>query len=1137
MFKNRLLLLLVAVTAFVLIPSARAHWIWSPTEGKKEGAGNPVSQPSVSASQSTHVTKAPSVPPAKEEGVAGRTAQFLKDTFRLRPVGFKKGEAAQASQAPIWVWSPSEGKFVSSAAVAVEQTAERQYLYALELRKAGKHNEAFKELRRLVRHHPDSVYAPEAQYLIATTSEEMDKPVRAASEFQKLVRDFPHSERIDAAMEHLFKIGNLFLSGEKQKVMGVGILPTNSKAVEIFKFIVSQTPYGPYGDQAQLQLGIAYRKLGNFEEAIKAFETLIANYSTSPLLDEAHYQLAETSYEYSQSASRDQKTLNQASTYLKEFIHEYGGSTLAERAGILKSRLEEQDAEKNYRIGLYYEKQGFIESAMIYYEDVADRYSHTPFGKKAAEKYQEMSQPARTLARGEEAIARRSAEVRSMLQALDEEERLKEGSAKGIPETGPLKQELQVELATLAVAQKQFGDEEYRKFGTRRKALRSREKNLREKFKIFGKRKKLLARIPSPELEEVLEKWEESLLKEQDELSKERGTLQELGVTFERETPSWLAWLPFVGGPSELPSDERVAEFKDKSWTELERERRALQKERQGYESELAAIARELSPLEYQEFEMAKTLPQFQDIIPSDLKQEKDSVDQKRAKLDETVRQFEAAKNEYASRYGGDFLKTLALDLSVKDPGSAEELIESGVNLEETLRSLQQEKMALSETWLVEKERLNTIVKAAGQTQAGLSQSAQGVASPPGSQFLSPEEQAKEARLLKKRIKYVEREIRSRLDQIGDWQYENAKRTERLEQLLHPKTQAQKVSKLLVPARGTYRLAKAFLFGLPDRDRQVVEEARETLEAPDAPLPPETLKAIRELEEEIELQSILIQGRAKEVTELERRLEELQKQAKQFPGFSYQSLLVQRFPHSLEQSLATATRLLGERDHETVFRDRVLHQTRQIERLENELGQIDQKIQAVGGAIQRSAVGKTPVPKIAANVLASIPGSTETLPSESAQGLGETDAEREAFESKLMDQRAEVVKARADYESLNAEFETALFERYRSEMREKLRSEFPPEGKALFEKHNSLAEQKREAESRLIQLVKREYEMVISQKEFLERKLAELEKRLRKVRTPADARYDALMKEIKRTADGRDLLIRDISLLESLLKK
>ncbi|MBI3999084.1 MAG: outer membrane protein assembly factor BamD, partial [Candidatus Omnitrophica bacterium] len=757
---------------------------------------------------------------------------------------------------------------------------------------------------------------------------------------------------------------NQFLTGQKQKVMGVALVPVLSKAADIFRFIVEQAPYGPYGDQAQLVLGTTYRKMGNYEEAVKAFEALIENYPSSLLVDEAHYQLAETSYEFSQNVSRDQKTRMEAASHLKDFIKQYGSSTLAERAQILKQQLDEQDAEKNYRIGLYYEKQGFVESALIYYEDVSNRYSETPFGKKAAERFGALKQPALAKQKGEAEIERRTAEVRSMLEALEAEGKRKGVGTKGTQDIAPLRSQLEAELASLTLVQKQLHKEVGDKFHSRRQALRDREKNLREKFKIFEKRKKLFSNNPSPELDEAFQKWEQSLKKEQEELLKERQTVGLLGLELKPEKTSWFSWIPYFGKPR-TPSEEELLQFKVKKWNELEQERIQAQERRQAHEKELAEVAAQIAELDAKEFEIARKTPLFQELLSLELKQKEKTINGKREQLDQSIRLFEEAKGEYQSHYGDEFLKTLVLESNVKSLQSANELIASGANLEEAFKKLQSEKASLSLAWLAQKERLNTVVKAFGEAQPQAPAPSQEIADAVApSQALTSEDQETEARILKKRIKYLEREIRSRVDQIEDWQRENTKRTDQLEALLHPKisspTLNQTAGKVLAPAKGAYKLGKAFLFGLPHRERELMQEAQLKTSQSGGDWAPEKLEALRELREEIELQSILIQGRAKEIEEMQGHLTKLRKQASQIPNFTYQSVLIERFPYTLDQSLANARELLGEENQEAIFQDRVNRQKRELERLEGALIEINQKIEAVGIALKNSQPQKKP---------------------------------------------------------------------------------------------------------------------------------------------------------------------------------
>ncbi|HLD56008.1 MAG TPA: hypothetical protein VJA00_00155, partial [Candidatus Omnitrophota bacterium] len=61
-----------------------------------------------------------------------------------------------------WIWSPAEGKFVQPDTAYTtsepQKTADEIYEYALKLKESGKPEEVVKELKRLVRDYPDSIY-------------------------------------------------------------------------------------------------------------------------------------------------------------------------------------------------------------------------------------------------------------------------------------------------------------------------------------------------------------------------------------------------------------------------------------------------------------------------------------------------------------------------------------------------------------------------------------------------------------------------------------------------------------------------------------------------------------------------------------------------------------------------------------------------------------------------------------------------------------------------------------------------------------------------------------------------------------------------------------------------------------------
>ena len=638
-------------------------------------------------------------------------------------------------------------------------------------------------------------------------------------------------------------------------------------------------------------------------------------------------------------------------------------------------------------------------------------------------------------------------------------------------------------------------------------------------------------------MDEVFQKWQQSLLKEQEELARERKTLRAMGVELRGEGISWLSWMPFLGEPK-VPSGDRLVQFQNKKWANLEDWRNVLRKRRETQQKQLANLAVELKELDQKEFAFAKAAPLFQELLSSNLKKQKETLDQKKSQLDQSIQSFENTKKEYRAQYGDDFLKTLTVVSNVKNLESAAQLIANGTNLDQELEKLEKEKTSLSEAWLAQKEKLNTFVRAVVDVKAEATEKTEQAV--PSFDSLNQEEQAKAVRLLRKRMKYLEREIRSRIDQIQDWQRENTKRMDELDHLLHPKVKSHNLGnaagKMLTPATGTYKLAKAFLFGLPNRDRQLIEEAKEKMAESQSTLSPEQTRAIRELEEEIELQSILIQGRAKEISDFEHRLDELQKEAREVPGFSYKSLLVERIPSALEYSLTSARELLGEQKQESVFVDRINHQTQELKRLEDALNETNQKIEAVAIAIERS---KRPAQRsIPASIIPSLPGDTETLPTSSEEeGASSSDEKRTQFESRLVHMKAEIDETGVQYEKETAAFDKTLLHWYQTEAREKLIAQFSADGKVIVDKKQKLGAKQHDLETSLTGVIQEEYQVAESQKEFLDQKLAEFEKRLHKIKNSSDSRYSALNEEITRTTEMKESLVHDLSFLESSLKK
>jgi len=291
--------------------------------------------------------------------------------------------AGPARSEAAWVWSPQTGWVGPSG--AVKDTPEEQLAYGVSLFEQQDYKRARKEFKKLLKHYKDSREAAEAQYHIGRCLEEEADYYAAFLAYRETVEVYPSTERFEEILERMYRIGNYFLEGHKRKVFGtVAILPAREKAVEIFRAMVEDGPFSPHGELAQYKLGLAHLALGEYEQAVSAFEQLIDRYSSSPLVDDARFQLAQASLKGTFRPGYDQYPTEQAIEELEVFVSGYASSDLAPEALERLQTLREQRAAHEYGVAQFYERRREWEAARVYYEAVVNQYGDTSLAPQAA---------------------------------------------------------------------------------------------------------------------------------------------------------------------------------------------------------------------------------------------------------------------------------------------------------------------------------------------------------------------------------------------------------------------------------------------------------------------------------------------------------------------------------------------------------------------------------------------------------------------------------------------------------------------------------------------------------------------------------------------------------------------------------
>jgi len=280
-----------------------------------------------------------------------------------------------------WVWTPETGRWINPK-YAAKETAEEQFRWAQEFYDSGDYARAIAEWRKLIKRFPSSELASEAQYHIGLALQASSRHYEAFLAYQKVLDDYPKTRRVKEVIEKEYQIANLFYTAQT----GGGRSSAKEKAVEIFRKVVEGAPYGEHADIAQYKIGLYYMESGRYQEAIGAFDRIVDGYPNSDLLDDARFQIAGCLYKCALKAEYDQEGIEKAINEFEDFIQNFPDSNMVLQAKEMIARLNGKEAERAFEIAQFYERQGQIDSAVIYYKEVRDKYGQTSWASGALER-------------------------------------------------------------------------------------------------------------------------------------------------------------------------------------------------------------------------------------------------------------------------------------------------------------------------------------------------------------------------------------------------------------------------------------------------------------------------------------------------------------------------------------------------------------------------------------------------------------------------------------------------------------------------------------------------------------------------------------------------------------------------------
>ena len=156
------------------------------------------------------------------------------------------------------------------------------------------------------------------------------------------------------------------------------------RAIEGFKQVMFRHPGSKWAEESQYRLAQSSFFKEDYQQAEIEYEFFIKAYPRSRFLDDASFELAlcyfKDSYPYYLDPSFIERALHEFQSFVKKYPH----SKWLPKAKEYEQKCVDKLIRKDIETAKLYIKRGKLESAILYLEDIQDKYPETSYSKEVS---------------------------------------------------------------------------------------------------------------------------------------------------------------------------------------------------------------------------------------------------------------------------------------------------------------------------------------------------------------------------------------------------------------------------------------------------------------------------------------------------------------------------------------------------------------------------------------------------------------------------------------------------------------------------------------------------------------------------------------------------------------------------------
>ncbi|MGO8747606.1 MAG: tetratricopeptide repeat protein [Thermoguttaceae bacterium] len=283
-----------------------------------------------------------------------------------------------------------------------EHIARDAYKEGMELYRQKKFVEAEEKFAITVDRWPDTPLEEDALFKQAESQFFSDQYNKAEDTYETLLKKYPYSRYVDRAVAKQFSIGRYWIEYDMKDPHGLlspnfsdkgrPLLDTWGFGLKALEHVRLNDPTGPLANHALMATANAQFLRGKYEEASYNYDLLRKEYPKSEHQLKAHLLSMESKDKIYQGPLYDGIPLKEEGEIADQTLLRFGNSLGPEKEHVIetKNRVIEQQSEREWANGQYYDNRGYYGAARIYYRAVIQDFPQTKHAEAARQRLEQI---------------------------------------------------------------------------------------------------------------------------------------------------------------------------------------------------------------------------------------------------------------------------------------------------------------------------------------------------------------------------------------------------------------------------------------------------------------------------------------------------------------------------------------------------------------------------------------------------------------------------------------------------------------------------------------------------------------------------------------------------------------------------